>query len=135
MDFAAEHGIPYRVTGKLVVATGRVSWPGWPGWPSGAGPTAWPCAKSGAAEISEIEPSVRGIRALHIPESGVIDYRKVAASYASVVASRVAPCAAAAGYARSPRRRRVGGADRRGAAAQPGRDRLRRAAGGPGWPR
>ena len=38
------------------------------------------------AEISELEPSVRGLRALHIPESGVIDYRQVSAAYAGVVA-------------------------------------------------
>ncbi len=35
--------------------------------------------------IAEIEPAVRGIRALHIPESGVIDYRLVAAAYADAV--------------------------------------------------
>ena len=37
------------------------------------------------AEIAEIEPAVRGLRGLHIPESGVIDYRQVAAAYAEVV--------------------------------------------------
>jgi L-2-hydroxyglutarate oxidase len=39
----------------------------------------------GPVGISEIEPSVRGLRALHIPESGVIDYRQVSAVYAEVV--------------------------------------------------
>src|SRR4029077_20013823 len=40
------------------------------------------------AEFAEIEPGVRGIRALHLPESGVIDYREVGAAYADVVTSR-----------------------------------------------
>jgi len=88
MDFATEHGIPYRVTGKLVVATrdgelGRLARLAERGRANGLA-----VRDIGAAEISEIEPSVRGIRALHIPESGVIDYRKVAAAYAAVVASR-----------------------------------------------
>jgi len=42
----------------------------------------------GPSGITEIEPAVRGIRALHIPESGVIDYRRVTAAYAQAVGSR-----------------------------------------------
>jgi L-2-hydroxyglutarate oxidase LhgO len=88
MEFAAEHGIPYRVTGKLVVATreselARLARLAGRGRANGLA-----VREIGAAEISEIEPSVRGIQALHVPESGVIDYRKVAAAYAGVVTSR-----------------------------------------------
>jgi (S)-2-hydroxyglutarate dehydrogenase len=88
MDFAAEHGIPYRVTGKLVVATRESELARLARLAERGRANGLAVREIGAAEISEIEPSVRGIRALHIPESGVIDYRKVAASYASVVASR-----------------------------------------------
>lgn len=38
-------------------------------------------------ELREIEPNVRGIRALHAPTTGVIDYREVAAAFADDVLS------------------------------------------------
>jgi len=85
MEFAQEHRISYRQTGKLVVATseselGRLTSLAERGRANGLA-----VREIGAGEIAEIEPSVRGIRALHIPESGVIDYRQVSAAYARIV--------------------------------------------------
>ena len=88
MEFAAEHGIPYRVTGKLVVATRESELARLARLAERGRANGLAVREIGAAEISEIEPSVRGIQALHVPESGVIDYRKVAAAYAGVVTSR-----------------------------------------------
>jgi (S)-2-hydroxyglutarate dehydrogenase len=84
-QFAVEHQIPWRQTGKLVVATseselGRLADLAERGRANGLA-----VREIGPAEIAEIEPSVRGLRALHIPESGVIDYRRVAAAYAQTV--------------------------------------------------
>jgi len=84
-QFADEHQIPWRQTGKLVVATreaelGRLADLAERGRANGLA-----VREIGPAEIAEIEPSVRGLRALHIPESGVIDYRRVAAAYAQTV--------------------------------------------------
>ncbi len=39
----------------------------------------------GAADISEIEPHARGVAALHSPQTGVVDFAGVAASYAADV--------------------------------------------------
>jgi L-2-hydroxyglutarate oxidase len=39
----------------------------------------------GADEIAEIEPHARGLAALHSPETGVVDFARIAASYASDV--------------------------------------------------
>jgi L-2-hydroxyglutarate oxidase len=87
-EYAESHQIPYRLTGKLVVATD-------PGELSRLDDLAERGRANGLAvkelgpeEFAGIEPGVRGIRALHIPESGVIDYRKVAAAYAEDIASR-----------------------------------------------
>jgi L-2-hydroxyglutarate oxidase LhgO len=87
-EFADSRQIPYRLTGKLVVATH-------PGELSRFHALAERGRANGLAirelepgEFAEIEPGVRGIRALHVPESGVIDYRLVAAAYAEVVTSR-----------------------------------------------
>jgi L-2-hydroxyglutarate oxidase len=39
----------------------------------------------GADEISEVEPHARGVAALHSPETGIVDFSRVAAAYAADV--------------------------------------------------
>ena len=85
MEFARAHQIPYRQTGKLVVATRDSELTRLASLAERGRANGLAVREIGAAEIAEIEPSVRGIRALHIPESGVIDYRQVAAAYAATV--------------------------------------------------
>jgi len=85
MEFAQEHEIPWRQSGKLVVATRDSELARLAGLAERGRANGLAVREIGAAEIAEIEPSVRGVRALHIPESGVIDYRKVAAAYAQTV--------------------------------------------------
>jgi L-2-hydroxyglutarate oxidase len=85
MEFAGQHQIPYRQTGKLVVATRDSELPRLAGLAERGRANGLAVREIGAAEIAEIEPAVRGLRALHIPESGVIDYRLVAAAYADTV--------------------------------------------------
>ena len=87
--FADEHGIPYELCGKLVVALDdselerlanikqRATANGVEG-----------LEEVGAERIREIEPHVAGIRALWSPRSGIIDFRRVALAYADEVRSR-----------------------------------------------
>ena len=39
----------------------------------------------GPERLKEIEPHATGIKALYVPETGIVDYRKVAAAYADKV--------------------------------------------------
>jgi (S)-2-hydroxyglutarate dehydrogenase len=87
-EFADSHQIPYRVTGKLVVATDESELARFDDLAQRGRENGLAVKELGPEEFAEIEPGVRGIRALHIPESGVIDYRKVSAAYADVVTSR-----------------------------------------------
>ncbi len=84
--FAQQHGIPYRVTGKLVVATRDSELTRLADLAERGRANGLAVREIGGRELTEIEPAVRGIRALYIPESGVIDYKQVAVAYASVVA-------------------------------------------------
>ncbi|MGE5133183.1 MAG: L-2-hydroxyglutarate oxidase [Gemmatimonadota bacterium] len=86
--FADEHGIAFRRTGKLVVATRESELPRLDALAERGRANGLAVRELGPGEISAIEPNVRGIRALHIPESGVIDYRQVAAAYAGEVTGR-----------------------------------------------
>jgi L-2-hydroxyglutarate oxidase len=87
-EFADARGIPYLLSGKLVVASdeselGRLADLAERGRANGLA-----LRELKPEEFAEFEPNVRGVRALHVPESGVIDYRRVAAAYAEVVAER-----------------------------------------------
>jgi (S)-2-hydroxyglutarate dehydrogenase len=87
-EFADARGIPYLLSGKLVVASdeselGRLAELAERGRANGLA-----LRELKPEEFAEFEPNVRGVRALHVPESGVIDYRRVAAAYAEVVAER-----------------------------------------------
>lgn len=88
MEFARAHGIRYRQTGKLVVATSQSELPRLAALAERGRTNGLAVREVGPQEIAAIEPNVRGIRALHIPESGVIDYRQVAAAYADAVTSQ-----------------------------------------------
>jgi L-2-hydroxyglutarate oxidase LhgO len=85
MEFAQAHQIPYRQTGKLVVASRDSELSPLDDLAGRGRANGLAVREIGPAEITEIEPSVRGLRALHIPESGVIDYRQVSAAYADAV--------------------------------------------------
>jgi len=89
LEFADEHGIQYRLLGKLVVAVDerelgrleelrrRAAANGLEG-----------VTELAAGELREVEPHVSGVRALHIPETGVIDFGDVARALAADVEAK-----------------------------------------------
>jgi L-2-hydroxyglutarate oxidase len=84
--YAEERDIAYRLTGKLVVAVDdseldRLSELRRRGEANGL----QGMAELEAGDWRDIEPHVTGVRALHVPETGVIDYRVVAEAYAADV--------------------------------------------------
>ena len=84
--FADEHGIPYEHRGKVVVALDKSELPRLAelerrGTESGVEELRL----IGREELQELEPHVAGIRALHSPKTGVIDFRRVALAYADEV--------------------------------------------------
>ena len=88
ISYADERRIPYRLPGKLVVALDE-------GVPRlddlvepGTRERSRGAARSrGPDEMREIEPHVAGIRAIHVPETGIIDYVLVAEAFADDVRS------------------------------------------------
>jgi len=86
MNFAAEHGIPYRLSGKLVVASDETELDRFRDLAERGRANGLAIRELARDEFGEFEPNIRGVRAMHVPESGVIDYRQVAAAYAEVIA-------------------------------------------------
>ena len=81
--FCAEEGIAHQRCGKLVVATSPAELPRLEelerrGQANGLAGVR----RLAAAEIREIEPHSAGIAALHIPETGIVDFPGVARAYA-----------------------------------------------------
>lgn len=83
-DYCDAKGIPYRKSGKLVVAVedeelGRLD----ELERRGIANSVPRLRRLRADEIAEIEPHARGVAALHSPATGVVDFVAVATSYAA----------------------------------------------------
>ena len=87
--FADEHGIPYEHCGKVVVALDESELPRLADLERrGAENGVEGLRAIGGDELRELEPHMAGIRALHSPGTGVIDFRRVAAAYGDEVRAR-----------------------------------------------
>ncbi|MGH7798343.1 MAG: L-2-hydroxyglutarate oxidase [Candidatus Binatia bacterium] len=81
--FCDEHSVPYEICGKVVVATGQEELPRLEELHRrGVANGLQGLEIIGRERLKEIEPYASGIRGLHVPETGIIDYKKVAAAYA-----------------------------------------------------
>lgn len=78
-EFCERHAIEFRRPGKLIVATTARELPGLDELERRARANGVPgIRRLAAAEISELEPHVTGVAALHSPCTGVVDFRRVA---------------------------------------------------------
>ncbi|GAA3393099.1 L-2-hydroxyglutarate oxidase [Streptomyces roseoviridis] len=89
VKFCAEYGIPHEVTGKLIVATGREELPRLHALVQRGRENGIPVRELGPAQISEYEPRVRGLAAIHVGTTGIVDYGAVAAKLAEASGARI----------------------------------------------
>jgi len=81
--YCDEQGIPYERCGKVVVATDENEVARLEELFSRASQNGVPdITLLSEAELREVEPSVRGVHALHSPSTGVVDFRRVAGAMA-----------------------------------------------------
>src|SRR5262249_52282650 len=103
--YCEERGIEARRNGKLIIAAGDGDLPRLDELERRGRANQVPGVRRIAAdEIAEIEPHARGVAALHSPETGVVDFARVAAAFAADVerhGGTVATGAAARGFAPS----------------------------------
>ncbi|WP_267245438.1 L-2-hydroxyglutarate oxidase [Streptomyces sp. PR69] len=83
VKFCAEYGIDCKVTGKLIVATEREELPRLHALVQRGRENGIPVRELGAAQITEHEPHVRGLAAIHVGTTGVCDFRAAAAQLAA----------------------------------------------------
>ncbi|MGW6691173.1 L-2-hydroxyglutarate oxidase [Streptomyces sp. NPDC054961] len=78
VKFCAEHGIAHEVTGKLIVATERDELPRLHALVQRGRENGIPVRELGPTQIAEYEPQVRGLAAIHVGTTGIVDYGRVA---------------------------------------------------------
>ena len=84
--FADERGIPHERTGKLVVAARPSEIPRLTELRARGLANGIPeIEEAGPERIRELEPHVRGLRALWVPETAIVDFRRVAVALADDV--------------------------------------------------
>jgi L-2-hydroxyglutarate oxidase len=85
VDFCVEHGIPYRITGKLIVATDPAEVPRLHALHERAVANGLDARLIGAAEAKEYEPEVSCVEALRVESTGIVDFTGVCEALATEV--------------------------------------------------
>lgn len=86
IQFCDENGVPYEICGKVVVATSDEELPRLEELRRrGEANGLRRLETIGTERLKELEPHATGIKGLHVPETGIIDYKKVAAAYAAKI--------------------------------------------------
>src|SRR5262245_30822989 len=86
MAFCDKNGVPYEICGKVVVATSEEELPRLDELHRrGQANGLQGLEIIGPERLKEVEPHATGIKGLYVPETGIIDYRKVADAYANKV--------------------------------------------------
>jgi (S)-2-hydroxyglutarate dehydrogenase len=86
IEFCREHGLPHRVCGKVIVATREQELPRLEELRRrGEANGLTGVRLIGREELREIEPHAAGLRALHVPATGVTDYAAVCGKYAELI--------------------------------------------------
>lgn len=75
--FCAENDIPYQLCGKVIVALNEAELPALQMIYDRGQANGVTCEIIGRERLLELEPHVNGIRAIHVPESGIVDYKQV----------------------------------------------------------
>lgn len=87
--FCGDHGVPVERCGKLVLATEPDEVPRLHRlFEMGTANGLQGIRTLDAAEIMEVEPHARGVAGLHIPDTGIVDYRRMSAALAGAIEAR-----------------------------------------------
>ena len=83
VKFCKKKEIPFDICGKIVVATNESQLPALKAlYKRGQENGLKKLRLLNASELKEIEPHVKGIQGIHVPQTGIIDYKIVAEKYA-----------------------------------------------------
>jgi L-2-hydroxyglutarate oxidase len=87
VDFCREHGVPYRICGKLIVATGPGELPRLRALYDRSLAAGLGVRILSPEQAREYEPHVSCVAAMHVPETGIVDFAEVCRTLAGLLAA------------------------------------------------
>lgn len=84
-EFCQRHSIPWDRCGKVVVATSEEEIPRLDKIAGRASENGVGFERIDAKQLNELEPSAAGFAALHVPETGIVNYRSVCEMMAKII--------------------------------------------------
>lgn len=75
--FCEEEGLPYDICGKVIVAVEESELPALEKIYERGQANGVKCEMIDVPRLRELEPHAAGIKAIHVPESGIVDYKQV----------------------------------------------------------
>jgi len=87
-EFCTVEGIPLEVCGKVIVAVDDAELPALERIHERAVGNGVRCEMIGQERLRELEPHAAGVRALHVPETGIVDYKHVCRRLADRIRER-----------------------------------------------
>lgn len=87
-EFCRREQIPFKICGKVIVAVDASELPRMESILENGKANGVVCERIDAARLRELEPHAAGIAAIHIPESGIVDYAQVARRLAEIIESQ-----------------------------------------------
>ena len=91
VEFCEREGVDYEMCGKVVVAAEESEVPELNRIEEKGHANNVKCTRIGLERLRELEPHVRGVDALHVPEAGIVDYAGVAQALADRLTDRGHP--------------------------------------------
>jgi L-2-hydroxyglutarate oxidase len=84
-EFCQREGIPFKICGKVIVALEESELPRMEKILENGKANGVVCERIDVARLKELEPHAAGIAAIHVPESGIVDYQHVARRLAELI--------------------------------------------------
>jgi L-2-hydroxyglutarate oxidase len=75
--FCVEEGIPFEICGKVIVAVTEAELPALQRIYERGQANGVHCTLIDRARVAELEPHAAGVKAIHVPETGIVNYRQV----------------------------------------------------------
>ncbi|WP_338448949.1 L-2-hydroxyglutarate oxidase [Niallia oryzisoli] len=84
-EFCQIHGIEHDICGKVIVATKEEEIPLLQNLYTRGLENGLAITKIGPEELKEIEPHVKGLGAIRVPQAGIVNYRQVSEKFAKII--------------------------------------------------
>ncbi|TWT62550.1 L-2-hydroxyglutarate oxidase [Rubinisphaera italica] len=84
-EFCTKHSIPFDRCGKVIIATQESELPGLQSIFERGQANGVTCELISRERLGELEPQTAGIAAIHVPETGIVDYVKASEKLAEII--------------------------------------------------